>query len=82
MHTSTAPISDAQIETLRYVAECGIPPTLAEIAHELGISARGAQDRLIKLKQGGYITREFAKARTARVTEAGLDVLRVFRCNT
>jgi repressor LexA len=61
-------ITEPQRRTLHaiedYVRERGIPPTVQELADELGITPASAHDQIKQLERKGYLKREKRKARS------------------
>jgi len=56
------------------IAENGMPPTIREIAEELGLSEQSTatvQYRLLRAETEGYLRRKSDKARAIRLTDAG-----------
>ena len=58
----------------RFINETGMPPTRAEIAHELGFrSANAAEEHLRVLARKGVSGRSTKRVRTVATYRAGLD---------
>ena len=56
------------------IAENGMPPTIREIAEEMGLSEQSTatvQYRLLRAETAGYLRRKSDKARAIRLTDAG-----------
>jgi repressor LexA len=69
------PLTQRQHDILDFIIECirerALPPTIAEIGREFGItSTNGVNDHLLALEKKGYIERS-PKARGIRVTQKG-----------
>ena len=69
--TAREPLTDRQMEVLKYIRESisskGYPPTLREIGEFLGIkSTNGVNDHLKALEKKGYLAREDLKSRALR----------------
>lgn len=67
-------LTKRQRAILDYIIDCvrerGMPPTIAEIGEEFGItSTNGVNDHLVALEKKGFIERSSAKARGITITE-------------
>jgi len=49
----------------------GYPPSLAEISAEAGTSKGVTRDMVLLLERNGYVDRDYATARSIRITDAG-----------
>ena len=73
--------TDRQVAVLKaihdHVEGHGYPPTIAEMREALEIrSNRGVTTHLDALERKNFLQRDMGKARSLRITEAGLEVLR------
>lgn len=55
------------------IDENGFPPTVKELAEDLGITPASAHDQLKQLTRKGYITREPRKARSIVICAEALE---------
>ncbi|MBD3182559.1 transcriptional repressor LexA [Candidatus Poribacteria bacterium] len=52
-----------------HIQNSGYPPTVREVANELGISSKGAYDHLTAIEKKGYIKRDPAKPRAIELMD-------------
>lgn len=72
-------ITPSQKRTLKLIADSarvqGFPPTMQELADELGITPASVYDQIVQLERKGYLKREPGKARSLVVLRAETEPL-------
>jgi repressor LexA len=76
---TVAEITPAQKRTLKLIADSardrGYPPTMQELADELGITSASVYDQIVQLERKGYLKREAGKARSLVVLRTETEPL-------
>ncbi len=59
----------------KFTKRHGYPPTILELAEELGISKTASHNRLDRLEEFGYVSRSHMLSRSTTITKKGYELI-------